>query len=174
MHIEPSQLPASLQGWIAVEEVEQGHLFAGELFRRKYQAGPPPDHGRHIVAVYRDEEGAMHTLSYLHFWRQDRIGLIGGGCTDGNVIRAMPIERAQAINAAGGMLRQTLLFAFTRFAGEIDAFFGHAGDKRAREVDLLAGFEETEDQYLLINPVGELTAERRQQLTEQALAIGVF
>ena len=72
------------------------------------------------------------------------------------------------------MLRQTLLYAFTQFCGDIDAFFGHAGDARAREVDLAAGFYETEYEYLLIRPVGTLSGEQRKALMDQALALGSF
>ncbi|MCR9107090.1 MAG: hypothetical protein NXI15_17500 [Gammaproteobacteria bacterium] len=170
---QPSELPASLRGWIDVLEVQDGEFFAADLFQRKYGVAPP-EYGRHIVALYRDSAAAMHTLSYLHFWQQDRIGLIGGGCTDGAIMRAMPNDRAGAINAAGGMLRQTLLYAFTRFHTGIDAFFGHAGDERAREVDLAAGFKQTHDKHLLIRPVRALADEQEQALIEQALSLGSF
>ena len=62
----------------------------------------------------------------------------------------------------------------TQFCGDIDAFFGHAGDARAREVDLAAGFYETEYEYLLIRPVGTLSGEQRKALMDQALALGSF
>lgn len=169
----PSELPPELQGWIEVCEVQNGAFFARELFRHKYLADMP-DHGRHIVALYKDDAGAFHVLSYLHFWRQERIGLIGGGCTDGRVMRAMPDEKALAINAAGGLLRQTLLYAFTRFDTDIDAFFGHCGDDRAREVDLAAGFLPTEDEHLLIKPTRALSEQEYATLIAQALAIGLF
>lgn len=167
------ELPARLHGWITVTEVQDGAFYADHLFQRKY-GGATPDYGRHIVALYRDDKFAVHTLSYLHFWQQDSIGLIGGGCTDGNVMRSMAAERSQAINEAGGMLRQTLLFAFTHLCEGIDAFFGHAGDTRAREVDLAAGFEPADNGYLLIKPVGELSLEKRAKLTAQAVALGEF
>jgi len=168
-----SKIPDALLGWITVTEVADGEFFAGELFRHKY-GHPAPDFGRHIVGFYKDEEGSYHTLSYLHFWQQERIGLIGGGCTDGRVMRRIPDLKAQQINALGGMLRQTLLYAFTRFDQEIDAFFGHAGDSRAREVDLAAGFCETSDQHLLIRTTRGLSPEQEKALLDQAMALGRF
>ncbi len=167
------ELPATLRGWMSVGEVDDGRFFADDLFRRKY-GSDAPDYGRHILAFYRAADGALHPVSYLHFWQQARIGLIGGGCTDGSVMRRMPAAQAEAINAAGGLLRQTLLYAFSRFCDDIDAFFGHAGDARAREVDLAAGFETTGHEYLLIRPVGSLTDEQREAMTQQALALGTF
>ena len=52
--ISPSRLPAAQQGWITATEVED-------------DARPTP----------------ALPLSYLHFWRQECIGLIGTGCTGG-------------------------------------------------------------------------------------------
>lgn len=170
---EASKIPEPLQGWITVTEVEDGEFFAGELFRQKY-GHSAPDFGRHIVGFYKDPAGGYNALSYLHFWQQGRIGLIGGGCTDGRVMRSMPQLKSQQINLAGGMLRQTLLFAFTRFDKDIDAFFGHAGDTRAREVDLAAGFCETSDEHLLVKATNALTTEQEKALFEQAMALGRF
>lgn len=166
-------LPPPLRGWLTVTEVEDGPFLAGELFWHKY-GHPVPDFGRHVVAFYRSESRDLSVLSYLHFWRQGHIGLIGGGCTDGRVMRDMPATQAAAINAAGGVLRHTLLYAFSRFNEGIDAFFGHAGDARAREVDLAAGFRETSDPHLLIRPVRDLDPEQERELFEQALAVGNF
>lgn len=170
----PSELlPPPLRGWLSVTEVDNGPFLAGELFWHKY-GHPVPEFGRHIVAFYRSEARELSVLSYLHFWRQGHIGLIGGGCTDGRIMRAMPSEQAAAINAAGGVLRQTLLYAFAHFAPGIDAFFGRAGDARAREVDLAAGFRETADPHLLIMPVRDLGPQEERALFEQALAVGNF
>ena len=170
---QASELPESLRGWITVCEVQDGSFFAGDLFQRKYGVAPP-EYGRHIVALYRDDDNALHTLSYLHFWQQDRIGLIGGGCTDGAIMRAMPANKASMINEAGGMLRQTLLYSFTRLHTEIDAFFGHAGDRRAREVDLAAGFSATDDEHLLMRAVRPLSDQEEKALLAQAVALGSF
>ncbi|MFT4614602.1 MAG: hypothetical protein ACI9NT_001749 [Bacteroidia bacterium] len=171
--IQPSTVPTACENWITVTEVADGAFFVDELFQRKYRQ-IPPDFGRHIVAFYRDRNGAFQTLSYLHFWRQERIGLIGGGCTDGEVMRSMEPEHARIISEEGGVLRQTLLYAFTRFHNEIDAFFGHAGDHRARQVDLAAGFLETSDEHLLIRPVRPLSTEEEAALFAQAKALGNF
>ena len=166
-------LPLALADWITITEVENGSFFAGALFTRKL-GGPPPEFGRHIVVFYRREDGAYYPLSYLHFWRQDRIGLIGGACTDGRVMRLMTPAQAQALNAAGGMLHQTSLFAFSRFEEGLDAFFCRSGDTRARKVLFAAVFCQTSNEHLLIKRVKALQADEEQALFEQAMALGSF
>ncbi len=166
-------LPDALAGFVCVTEVAAGRFFVEDLFQRKF-ASPPPDFGRHIVAFYKDAQGAFLPASYLHLWTQDSIGLVGGGCTDGRVLRTMNDAQRRALTAEGGLLRQTLLYCFTQFATGLEAFFGHCGDARAKEVDLAAGFVETEDPYLLVRWTQPLPAERRQALFAQAMAIGAF
>lgn len=73
-----------------------------------------------------------------------------------------------------GGLRQTLLYCFTQFATGLEAFFGHCGDARAKEVDLAAGFVETEDPHLLVRWTQPLPTERRQALFSDYLASVYF
>lgn len=167
------QVPASLSDFISVKEAHEGGQLAQPLFERKY-GSVPPDFGRHLIAFYRRDDADPLVASYLHFWQQNRIGLIGGGCTDGLVMQQMRPEQAALINREGGLLRQTLLYAFNTLDGDIDAFFGHCGDARAKEVDLAAGFRETSDLFLLVNWVKPLTETEKQQRLAQALAIGTF
>ena len=171
-----SHSPASLTTWdrcFAVAEVSDGNFFCGELFQRKF-GHEVPDWGRHIVAFYTAGEGGFFPLSYLHFWARDRAGYIGGGCTDGNVVRSMLPEHRAAFNQSGGALFRTLRYAFTHFDSEVDAFFGLAENPRAREVDLAAGFAATDVGNLLIKEVGSLESGYRAQLIQQAIEVGAF
>ena len=154
-------------------EVENGSFFIGELFKRKF-GGSPPDFGHHIVAFYRHTQEAFLPASYLHLWTQGTIGLVGGGCTDGRVMTAMEPEQASMVVQAGGLLLQTLGYCFARFEAELEAFFGHCGDARAKQVDLQAGFRETSIPYLLVRYNKPLTLKRQEELLRQAEAIGAF
>jgi hypothetical protein len=162
-----------LKSFISVSEVADGEFFAGPLFRRKFGDGLPTI-GHHIVAFYRSSEGAFAAASYLHIWMQGAIGLIGGGCTDGGVLRTMSGQELGLVNASGGLLKQTLGFCFARFESQLDAYFGHCGEPRAKEVDLSAGFVETELPNLLVRYNRPLTPARQRQLLEQVQRIGAF
>lgn len=164
-----------LAPFLRVTEVEHGEFFAGDLFRRKY-GNSIPTFGHHVVAFYRADDGALHVASYCHLWTQGTIGLVGGACTDGRVLRAMRPEQLQAVNDAGGLLRQTLRYLFftPRFEESVEAFFGHCGDRRALEVVFPAGFAKTEVAHLIVRFTRELPEQRQRELVEQAHAIGPF
>jgi len=153
--------------------VENGRFFASDLFRRKF-SHEPPDFGDHVVVFYRDAASALHVASYLHMWVKDSFGLIGGGCTDGRVLRRMTDAERAAVEAAGGLLLQTLRFTFARFESKLDAFFGHCGNDRALAVDLTAGFQRTDDPHLLVRWNAPLGADARADLYRRALALGAF
>ena len=159
--------------FVRVSEVDDGEFFVGALFRRKF-GDAPPRFGHHIVAFYRRDESTFLAASYCHFWSQGAIGLLGGGCTDGRVLRAMRPHELELVNQAGGLLLQTLGYSFARFAGRVDAFFGHCGDARAKEVDLAAGFSESGVPNLLVRYNRPLAPARQHDLRAQAHAIGPF
>lgn len=162
-----------LEPFILIAEVERGDRFVREIFQRKLGA-IPPEFGHHLIAFYARGDGAFVPAAYLHLWTQGTIGLVGGGCTDGHVIRSMKPHERQAVETAGGLLLQMLGFCFAKFEPELEAFFGHCGDARAKEVDLRAGFRETSVPYLLVRPNRPLDAQRARALLAQAQAIGAF
>lgn len=167
------QIDPRLAPFVFVAEVSEAARFAGALFRRK-MGGEPPHWGHHLVAFYDRGDGSFVPASYLHLWTQGTIGLVGGGCTDGGAIRAMRPDEQRLVALAGGLLLQTLGFCFSRFGPDLEAFFGHCGDDRAKEVDLLAGFEETRVPYLLRRWNRPLDPDRQEALLRQAIAIGNF
>ena len=170
---EQFQLPDSLRDFLCIEELESGEFFVSDLFRHKF-GHSPPDFGRHIVLFYRTTDSAFRVASYLHLWTAETIGLIGGGCTDGRSIRLMSETEQLAIEHAGGLLLQTLRYAFDRHEEELQAFFGHCGNDRALAVDLRAGFVRTEDPHLLVRWNRDLTDQERAALYQSALALGPF
>lgn len=167
-HIDPLLAP-----FIAVAEVERGDRLVRELFARKL-GGTPPEFGHHLIAFHVRGDGACVPVAYLHLWTQGSIGLVGGGCTDGDAIRAMAPQERDAIRRSGGLLLQMLGFCFAKFEPRLEAFFGHCGDARAKEVDLRAGFLETRVPFLLVRPNRPLGPDRLEELLRQAHAIGAF
>ncbi len=91
-----------LAPFLFIAEVTRAERFIGPLFARKL-GGAPPDFGHHLVAFYARGDGAFLPASYLHLWTQGTIGLVGGGCTDGHVLRAMRPEEQRLVNEAGGL-----------------------------------------------------------------------
>jgi hypothetical protein len=162
-----------LAPFLRIAEVEDGDKLAAALFTRKFGA-PPPEFGHHLLCTYLRDDGTRAVASYLHLWKQGTIGLVGGGCTDGNVLRSMSAAQRSAVTDAGGLLFHMLGFCFARFEEGLEAYFGHCGDARAKAVDLAAGFRETADPRLLIRPVGDLSPARASELLVQAKAIGSF
>jgi hypothetical protein len=169
----PWQIDSRLEPFIVVAEVERGDRFVGGLFMRKF-AQEPPEFGHHLIGFYRRSDGSYVPTAYLHLWTQETIGLIGGGCTDGHVIRAMSEPERRLVNESGGLLLQMLGFCFAKFEAQLEAYFGHCGDARAKQVDLRAGFVETRLPNLLVRPNRPLDPKRHEELLRQAEAIGAF
>ena len=167
------KLDSRLETFIAIAEVEGGHRIVADLFARKL-GGSPPASGYHLIAFYRRADGALTPASYLHLWIHDGMGLVGGGCTDGHVIRSMRAEERTTLTQAGGLLYQMLGYCFAKFESQCDAFMGHCGDARAKEVDLRAGFRETADRYILIRPNRTLSPACEAELVDKANAFGLF
>lgn len=167
------EIDPRLAPFVVVAEVERGDRFVRPLFERKF-GSPPPEFGHHLVAFHARPDRTFAPAAYLHLWTQGRIGLVGGGCTDGGVIRAMSEAQRVAIDASGGLLLQMLGFCFSKFEAGLDAYFGHCGNDRAKEVDLRAGFKETRVPFLLVRPNRPLDAPYAEELLRQAQAIGRF
>ena len=167
------QIDPRLAAFVLVTEVERGDRMVRGLFRRKFSFDPP-EFGHHLIAFHARADGSYAPAAYLHLWTQDTIGLVGGGCTDGHVLRAMSAEERARIEAADGLLLQMLGFCFAKFEPGLEAFFGHCGDARAKAIDLRAGFRETRHPHLLYRPNRELPPARAEELLRQAEAIGHF
>lgn len=157
----------------AFSEVDDGEFFAGGLFRRKF-ASPPPPVGHHIVAMLKDAAGALHVAGYAHFHAFEDVMLVGGVCTDGDVMRRLSPELSRQAATAGGVYFNILKYAFAKFADQCNAYFGYCGDARAEVVNLSAGFSRTGHRYLLVNFHKPLDDRLRDALVGKVAAIGPF
>ena len=173
MKATENTLPESLRPFLSITEVDDGAFLIGDLFRRKFAANAP-DVPRHLVAWYRDADGAHHVAGYSHMRPFGDIYLSGGSCSDGRVVARMRHEEREAIYAAGGTWYLILKYAFRNFADDCDAFFGHCGDRRALEVAQAAGFQLTEHQHLIVHWHKRLHPVVQRALTAKAHALGPF
>jgi len=158
---------------LSVCEVSNGRYFAGHIFRRKL-GGELPEHGRHLVAFYRQDEMRFTPLGYLNILAHEGQALVGGGSVDGRAFRDMPESHARRLREAGGVLYAMLKYAFTVLADDYEAFFGYCGDARAEEVDLQAGFCHTRHKHLLAYFHRPLPPERRELLIDRIRELGPF
>ena len=166
-------LPATLHGFVTITEVDRGEFFVDELFRRKF-GHPPPDFPRHLVALYRAPDRSLHVIGYSHMLPFGDVYLSGGSCSDGAAIARMQPHERDALRAAGGIWFWILKYAFRKYAGCCDAFFGHCGDARALEVALAAGFEPAGHEHLIVHWHKPLHENLRRALVAKVHALGRF
>jgi hypothetical protein len=177
MHAMPTNpfetIPPNLRAFLTITEIDDAELAAGALFRRKFKA-PPPDVGRHLVALYRADDGRLDVAGYSHMRPFGDVYLSGGSCSDGETIRRMSEAHREAIQAAGGVWYLILKYAFAKFADDCDAFFGHCGDPRALEVAQVAGFVKTDVAPLIVHWHKPLHDVFRRALLAKVVALGPF
>lgn len=168
---EPVDYPAPPE-YLHCTEVDNGAVVAGHIFQKKYgQAAPEVP--RHFVAFYHHDQ-KLTPLCYLHLREYKGLYLVGGACTDGAAFGAVSEQHSRELRETNGVFFFLLRHAFDKLQGECEAFFGYCGDARALEVDLQAGFEETDRKYILIHAPNGLSAKRRLQLLDDIESIGPF
>jgi len=166
-------VPENIRSFFTITEIDDAEFLVGALFRRKF-AHPPPDFRRHLVALYRDADGAQHLAGYSHMRPFADVYLSGGSCSNGDAIRRMQPEELAALQAAGGVYHLVLKYAFRKYAHCCDAFFGYSSDKRALEVAFAAGFVGTEHERLFVHWHKPLSDTLRRALTAKVNALGPF
>lgn len=166
-------VPPDVRRFLTITEIDDADFVAGRLFHRKFGT-PPPDSGRHLVALYRDADARLRLAGYSHMRPFGDVYLSGGSCSEGETIRAMAPAEREALYAAGGVWYLILKYAFRRFAGCCDAFFGHCGDPRAREVAFQVGFEDAGHEHLIVHWHKAMHPNFRRALVAKVHALGPF
>jgi hypothetical protein len=160
---------------IVFENVSSASGVVRSLFNRKFNADPPGnDWPYHLCAFWHSAPGHLKLVAYAHFGRFGDTCLVGGMCTDGNMIREMPAALRDEVTAHGGICVHLLRFGFREFAGKFDAFYGLVEDSRALEVDLAAGFVKTEHNKLVRYLPKPLDAKHVACLDAKVLTLGAF
>ena len=157
----------SIDEFISVAEVDDGHALAGALFESAYRA-KMPDFPHHILAFYHRGDGAKVPVSYVHFTDCGDIFLAGGAATDGALLRTMTPEQQAALREYGGLMLATLRHGFALFGPRCEAVFTCCGDARALETTPKVGFVESGIQYLLVNWLQTTDPKRRREMTAKA------
>ena len=139
----------SLQDFILITEVSEGHRLANPIFERKF-AQPCPEFGHHILALYRHGELGWLPATYVKYWEHEDVMLSGGACTDGRVLRLMSADQQQAVNDAGGLLMSCMRYAERTLAAHFPATFSYCGDARAMAVVDHVGYERLDHPYLIV------------------------
>lgn len=158
---------------LLITTVDDGPFFIDEMFQKKF-GHPAPDHGLSVVCFYRNNWDRFLPVCYINFLPHEEVMLVGGGMTDGRAFAHMTNGLPEKIKSSEGIFYHVLKFGFDRFKDQCEAYFGHAGDKRAYEVDMKAGFEPTKYQHLIANFHKPLTTEKKNDLVEKIHAIGSF
>lgn len=163
----------SIPSFLTISRVDDGPALAGALFKRRFDQ-QLVRFGDHYVALYRAGEGRFATLGYLHVTAASEIALIGGGCTDNQMLGSMDHAHSAALRASGGVLLHMLLYILETRTNDFEAFFGVCGNPRAYEVLLRIGFKPTPDPKLLIFTNRALGASRTELLIEKAASFMPF
>jgi len=153
--------------------VDNGKYFVNEMFNRKFNCDAP-ENTNHIIAFYKNTNNQYIPVSYVSFMPYKNVLLVGGAMTDGNAIRQMTEAEREYISTSEGIYFNMLKYAFAYFSDDCDAYFGYVNDPRALEVDIAAGFEETQYQYLVANYHKPISNWKKKRLTKMIHKLGAF
>jgi hypothetical protein len=166
--------PAEKPDFLVISEFDDPKPVVGELFERKF-GHPIPDWKHDVVAfARRSGDSVLVPMSYAKFMPFGSVMLVGGCCTDGRAFSHLDETQRTQLTASGGAMVQLLRYGFAHFAQHCDAYFGYCGDARAWEVDLMAGFEPTGHEKLLVRWHKPLNEQLRRGLVSMAQALGPF
>jgi hypothetical protein len=161
------------KGKLTVEEVRNGAMVGGALFRATFGA-PPPVVPRHFVAFYRTREDEFRVGAYIHYMAfHDVAWLCGGLCVDRRFYADAPQPLGACVKRMGGLGEIVLRDTFARLADR-SAIFGYCGDAVQWQHDLNIGFEPAGPPRLLVRWTKPLADSERDALIERVRAIGPF
>ncbi len=164
--------PEGLQDLVLVTEVADGQALAEPIFQRKYRASAP-QHGHHVLVFCRLAEGWI-PASYINYLEHRDAMLVGGACTDGEVLARLSAADQLRIRAAGGLMLQAVRYSEARFAASSVGTFGHCGDARSWSVLEQCGYQRLDDPHLIVRWNREPSRWRRRRLIASVAALGPF
>lgn len=161
-----------LDNLVAVSEVPDGQALAEPIFQRKYRAGAPP-HGHHVLVFCR-VAGDWIPASYINYLPHHDAMLVGGACTDGQVLARLDKQEQERIRAAGGLMLQAVRYSERRFEGRSIATFGHCGDERSWSILRQCGYVRLDDPHLIVRWNRKPGRWRLNRLLKSVQALGPF
>jgi len=152
--------------------VNSAGFFVNDMFKRKFNS-IAPERGYHLVSFYKHNNGYL-PVGYLHYSPYLKVLLVGGGMTDGNVIKLMTDQEKDIIARDNGVLYFMLRYGFEYFSDQCEAFFGHIDIPRLMEISLAAGFKKTQYKYLVSNFHKPMSSWRKKRLINKINDVGSF
>ena len=132
---------------LTLVDVNDAAPFAGDLFKQSF-GDAIPNFPKHFVLLLSDQ-GLTLTLGYVHFTKKDNIYLGGGMCVNSRVLRQVPKAIRKDLSSMGGVAF-TMLSESVKQLNDCDAVFGHVGHQGAYKIDMAVGFEQTENDHLIV------------------------
>ena len=158
---------------LVVEEVRNGGMLGGPLFRKTFGA-PPPIVPRHFVALYRTRESDLRIGAYIHYMAfRDVAWLCGGLCVEPAFYATAPDEVGACVKRMGGLGEIVLRDTFARLTDRC-AIFGYCGDARQWQHDLNIGFVPAGPPRMLVRWTKAIADADREALIEEVRAMGPF
>ncbi len=165
-------IDAGLRGLVLVTEVADGQPLADPIFQRKYRTAAP-EHGHHIVVFCRLASG-WTPASYINYLPHRQAMLVGGACTDGQVLAGLDCAVQARIRDAGGLMLQAVRYSEARFANQSVGTFGHCGDQRSWSVLAQCGYQRLDDPHLIVRWNRRLSGWRKRRLISSVASLGPF
>jgi hypothetical protein len=161
-----------LETFVLVTEIAEGQPLAEPIFQRKY-ACPAPGHGHHVFALCRHGDGWV-AGSYINYLEHRNAMLVGGACTDGQVLARLDEGQRRSISESGGLMLQTVRYAEARFAADSAGTFGHCGDERSWSILSQCGYVRLDHPHLIVRWNREPAGPERDELIASVAALGEF
>ncbi|TVQ34291.1 MAG: hypothetical protein EA370_10880 [Wenzhouxiangella sp.] len=169
---ESAPVDHGLEDFVVVTEIAEGQRLAEDIFQAKYRAAAP-GHGHHVFALLGGPEG-WQVGSYINYLPHRNAMLVGGACTNGEVLRQLPARQRELIEAAGGLMLQTVRYAEQRFSLCSVGTFGHCGDARSWSILSQCGYQRLDHPYLIVRWNRDLPEAERTELVASVAALGEF
>lgn len=170
---ESFSIDPRLEDFVVITEVADAEHLAESLLRKKYNVAVP-GHGHHVLAFVADEVGGWIPAFYVNYSPHRNAMLIGGACTDGEVIRKLPEARRNAIRESDGLMLQAVRYAEAHFADRSVGTFGHCGDERSWSILQRCGYRRLDHPYLIVRWNREPPEDERRALIESVRELGEF
>jgi hypothetical protein len=140
----------SAAAMLLVLELDNAEAVVGELFRRRFATSSFPPDPQHFVGFYRQHDGSLLPVGYIHHQRWEGQSLSGGLVIDERHYRRIPAVDRKVIHAAGGVAEALLRESFALLRDEPLAIWAHVGNKQSEKVCLRVGYRRTEDPYVMV------------------------
>jgi hypothetical protein len=171
---------------VLVQRFANAEFFASQLFRECFAAdfpvprenaglpiSTPPEKWRQYVAFYKWPDERIEAVGFCNWLLYEEAYLVGGMCVSPTFYRRIPRVHFAMCRDRGGVAQMLLETGFRELT-DCSAWFGFVGDRKARIVDLRAGFTPTRHELLLARWQPWLSAAERNRLEDKVAAIGPF